>query len=52
MSNSNDQRVLGRVGARALTVEEMEKITGSGINTRASHVLTGKPSAPDENYDS
>lgn len=52
MSNSNDLRVLSRVGARELALEEMERITGSGRNTHASQVLTGTPSAPDENFDS
>lgn len=53
MSNSNDRRVLSRVGARELTMEEMEKITGSrDRNTHASQVPTGTPSAPDENFDS
>lgn len=52
MSNSSDHRVLNRVGARDLTMEEMERITGGGRNTHASHVLTGTPSAPDENFDS
>ena len=52
MSNSDDHRVLSRVGARELTMEEMERITGRGRNTHASQVLTGAPSAPDESFDS
>lgn len=52
MSNSNDLRVLGRVGARELTMEEREKITGSGHrNTHASQVPTGTVSSPDVDFD-
>lgn len=53
MSNDNDQRVLGRVGARQLTKKETEQIAGSGGgNTRASLTLTGPASNPDTGMDS
>lgn len=54
MPNNNDRRVLIRLGARELTLEEMERILGSGgnKNTHASLIPTGTPSSPDENFDS
>ena len=52
MSNSNDLRVLGRMGARELTIEELEKTIGSGRNTHASQVPTGTVSSPDVDFDS
>lgn len=53
MPNNKDDRVLSRLGARELTSDEMNRIIGSGDkNTRASLILTGTPSNPDENFDS
>lgn len=52
MQNSNDHRVLSRMGARELTAEEMQWIVGGGHNTRASQTPTGTPTSPDENFDS
>jgi len=51
MANNNNNRVLGRVGARQLTQNEVEQVTGGRI-TRASLIVTGSVSAPDENIDS
>lgn len=52
MSNSNDLRVVSRVGAGELTMEEMEKTPAAAATRMPSQVLTGTPSAPDENFDS
>lgn len=52
MSNSNDHRVLNRMGAHELTQEEMDKIVGSGgnLNTFASNTGTG-PMGGDSDFD-
>jgi len=54
MPNNNEFRVLSRLGARELTLEEMQRVMGSGGDkfTHASHVPTGTPTSPDENFDS
>jgi hypothetical protein len=53
MSNENKGRVLNRVGARLLTEQEMEQITGaSGPFTHASHTGTGTVLSPDTDMDS
>jgi hypothetical protein len=49
MSN-NDNRVLSRMGARHLTPEEIEKITGSAA-TLASVLGTTSPTGPDDKLD-
>lgn len=50
--NQND-RVLSRIRARALTQDELDKIFGSeNCCTRATLIMTGTPKGPDENYDS
>jgi hypothetical protein len=49
MSN-NDVRVLNRMGARELTQDESQRITG-GANTLASVVGTGTPHHFDELLD-
>lgn len=48
--NRQDNRVLIRRGARQLTENELNKITG-GRNTRASQVPTGSTSDPDIGFD-
>ena len=50
MSNDNDNRVLSRMGARQLTQNEVERVAG-GKFTRASLILTGPVSDPDESID-
>jgi hypothetical protein len=53
MSNDNNNRVLNRTGARQLTKQEIEQITGAaGPFTHASHIPTGSVSSPDVGYDS
>ena len=53
MSNRNDNRVLGRMGARQLTENEVELISaGGGGNTHASLTMTGPASNPDTGMDS
>lgn len=47
-----DNRVLIRMGARQLTENEINKITGGGHNTRASQFPTGSTSDPDVGFDS
>jgi hypothetical protein len=52
MSNHNDNRVLGRMGARQLTQNEIERISGGGGgNTHASLTVTGPASNPDTGMD-
>lgn len=50
--NRQDNRVLIRMGARQLTENELNKITGGGHNTRASQFPTGSTSDPDVGFDS
>jgi riboflavin biosynthesis pyrimidine reductase len=53
MSNNKDHRVLVRKGARQLTKNEIESISGNGGgNTHASLLPTGTPSSPDTMMDS
>lgn len=51
MSNKKDNRVLSRVGARQLTSDELEQITGAGF-TRASLTGTNTMHSPDSDMDS
>jgi len=51
MSNHNDNRVLGRMGARQLTQTEVEQVAGGGF-TRASLTGTNAMSSPDTDMDS
>ncbi|HEX3155583.1 MAG TPA: hypothetical protein VHV32_13210 [Candidatus Angelobacter sp.] len=51
MSNNNENRVLSRRGARQLTSDELEQITGGGI-TRASLTGTNAMHSPDTDMDS
>lgn len=53
MSNKNDNRVLNRIGARQLTPDELEQITGAGGPfTRASLTGTGTMLSTDSDMDS
>lgn len=51
MSSNQNNRVLNRVGARQLTADETRRISGNGINTRASMTITGSAKNPDEHFD-
>jgi len=50
MSNNNENRVLCRNGARQLTQNEVEQVTGAKL-TLASELLTGPISNPDDILD-
>jgi len=50
MSNNNENRVLSRMGARQLTQNEVEQVTGGKL-TLASDLLTGPISNPDDVLD-
>jgi len=50
MSNSSNNRVLTRKGARQLSAQEIAQITGGKI-TPLTLMLTGSPSGTDENPD-
>jgi hypothetical protein len=50
MSNDGNNRVLGRKGARQLTLTEVEQIAGGKL-TFASVLLTGPVSNPDDILD-
>lgn len=50
MSNNYDNRVLSRMGARPLTRNEVEQITGGKL-TLASVLLTGPINNPDDLLD-
>lgn len=50
MSNTGDNRVLSRKGARQLNLSEIEQITGGKI-TPLTLLLTGSPSGTDESPD-
>jgi hypothetical protein len=51
MSNLNDNRVLGRTGARQLKEQEIAGVTGGLIPTRLSVLVTGPSSNPDQSFD-
>ena len=52
-NNNNDNRVLGRMGARQLTSNELEQITAAGGPfTRASLTGTGTMLSTDSDMDS
>ena len=51
MSNGNRKRVLSRVGAVELSLEETEKVAGSSIFTRATRIVTGTAHSPDVTFD-
>ena len=50
MPNDNDNRVLSRIGARQLTRNEMDEVTG-GSSTLMTLILTGSISNPDRHVD-
>ena len=50
MSN-NDNRVLIRKGARKLSQEELDGVSGGLIPTRLSTLVTGTSSNPDQSFD-
>ncbi len=50
MSNQNN-RVLNRMGARQLTQDEVEQITGARTSTVATALPTGTVSSPDTMLD-
>jgi len=53
MSHSNENRVLNRMGARQLTSDELEQISGGdGPFTRASLTATGSMHSTDSDMDS
>lgn len=51
MSNENNNRVLSRMGARQLTKNEIEQVTGARTITIASVIFTGPVNHPDERVD-
>jgi hypothetical protein len=51
MSNNNDNRVLGRTGARPLKQNEIDEVAGGLIPTRLSVLVTGPSSNPDHSFD-
>ena len=52
MLNDSKKRVLSRLGAVELTVEETHKVAGASVFTRASRIVTGTASNPDVSFDS
>lgn len=50
MANENN-RVLSRMGARQLTHNEVDEVTGGFIPTLLSVILTGPSSDPDHRLD-
>lgn len=51
MANNRDNRVLSRQGARELTQQEVEGVSGGLIPTLASLIITGALSHPDNRLD-
>jgi hypothetical protein len=53
MSNSKLARVLGRIGAREITEEEVQEIAGTGgsVRTRLTDIMTGIPLGSDHSFD-
>ena len=51
MTNLNDNRVLGRRGARQVTVDELRQVVG-GVATLLSVIFTAPASNPDHHLDS
>jgi hypothetical protein len=52
MSNENNNRVLSRMGARQLTRNEIDEVTGALAATLLSVILTSPASNPDHRLDS
>jgi hypothetical protein len=51
MSNKDNNRVLTRMGARKLSQEELDGVSGGFIPTRLSVLVTGPSSHPDQSFD-
>jgi len=51
MSSQDNNRVLTRVGARKLSQEEVDGVSGGLIPTRLSMLVTGTASNPDHSFD-
>ena len=51
MPNKDNNRVLTRVGARKLSEQEMDGVSGGLISTRLSVLVTGSSSNPDQSFD-
>jgi hypothetical protein len=51
MSNKDNNRVLTRMGARKLSPEELDGVSGGLIPTRLSVLVTGPSSHPDQSFD-
>jgi len=51
MSNADNNRVLTRMGARKLSQEELDEVSGGLIPTRLSVLVTGPSSRPDQSFD-
>jgi len=51
MSNADNNRVLTRMGARKLSQEEVDGVSGGLIPTRLSVLVTGSSSHPDQSFD-
>ncbi|HEX3092151.1 MAG TPA: hypothetical protein VHW72_05990 [Candidatus Angelobacter sp.] len=51
MPNKDNNRVLTRMGARKLSQEELDGVSGGLIPTRLSTLVTGTSSHPDQSFD-
>lgn len=51
MSNQDNNRVLTRMGARKLSQDELDEISGGVIPTRLTTLVTGTSSNPDQSLD-
>ena len=51
MSNKDNNRVLTRMGARKLSLGELDAVSGGLIPTRLSTLVTGTSSNPDQSFD-
>jgi hypothetical protein len=51
MSNADNNRVLTRMGARKLSQEELDGVSGGLIPTRLSVLVTGPSSNSDQSFD-
>jgi len=51
MSSENNNRVLSRMGARQLTQNEIEQVTGARISSLLSVIITGSEGNRDERLD-
>ena len=51
MSDTDNNRVLTRMGARKLSQEELDEISGGVIPTRLTVLVTGPSGNPDKSFD-